>query len=194
MALRKPDIIEHNNPSLAIADSDFVRGGVRTPVADTAALLALASKVDQLKEGSTQVWVISEGAYFMLIDIDEVGAIEGWQRIGNEGYVDLDTSGATVVIDMLGRTERRFKATDDVSGDKDWSIINAEAALEIPSIILTTTVSAPVQTFGAGFKMGNSNDWDFTDGAWSPLEAGEYDLRFTFQGGIWRIVPSGPFY
>lgn len=113
--------------------------------------------------------------------------------VAEEGYIDLDTSG-NVVIDMASKRDRRFKATANIAGAKNWSIINAGNAIEIPSLILVTTVAAPVQTFGAGFKMGNSNDWDPGAKTWAPLEAGEYDLRFTLQGGIWRITPSGPFY
>ena len=56
MAIKRPDIYEHNNPNYAISDSDFVRGGIRSKVANLPALGALASKIDQLKEYATFVW------------------------------------------------------------------------------------------------------------------------------------------
>ena len=49
MAIKRPDIYEHNNPVLAIVDSNFLKGGGRV-VADLTALYALSDRPDQLKE------------------------------------------------------------------------------------------------------------------------------------------------
>lgn len=80
MPLNYPDIVQHNNPNLAVVDSDFTRGGVRTPVANLTALYALSSKVDQLKEYSTQVYVTAESAFYTLIDDTNIGNSSGWQK------------------------------------------------------------------------------------------------------------------
>lgn len=72
MAIKFPDISEHNNPNNASVDSNFVRGGRRDPVADLTALYALASKVDQLKEQATRVYVISEDKDYKLVDIADI--------------------------------------------------------------------------------------------------------------------------
>jgi hypothetical protein len=77
MAIKRPDIYEHNNPVLSIADSDFVRGGGRV-VADLTALYALSSNSDQLKERVTKVYVTSETAYYILIDDANIGNSNGW--------------------------------------------------------------------------------------------------------------------
>ena len=68
MAIKRPDIYEHNNASYAISDSNFVRGGFRTAVADLASLYSLSGKTDQLKERATFVYVTSENKYYELID------------------------------------------------------------------------------------------------------------------------------
>lgn len=78
MAIKRPDIYEHNNPNNAISDSDFVRGGIRTKVPNLPALGALASKADQMKEYATFVWVESENKYYVLVDKNNIGNINGW--------------------------------------------------------------------------------------------------------------------
>jgi len=45
MAILRPDIYEHNNANYAIADSDFVRGGLRTAVADLTAYMLYRQKL-----------------------------------------------------------------------------------------------------------------------------------------------------
>ena len=63
MALYQPDILQHNNPNLAISDSNFVKGGFRTAVATVNDLYALSGKTDlpsaegQVKEYATIVYV-----------------------------------------------------------------------------------------------------------------------------------------
>lgn len=85
MAIKRPDIYEHNNPTLAIGDSNFIRGGFRTPVADLTALYALSSKVDQLKEHSSVVYVVAETNYYELIDINNVNNSNGWDLFMGTG-------------------------------------------------------------------------------------------------------------
>jgi hypothetical protein len=78
MAIKRPDIYEHQNPNEPIADTDFVKGGFRTKVADLTALYALAPKVNQMKEHATSVWVISKAKYYTLVDASNVGNSGGW--------------------------------------------------------------------------------------------------------------------
>jgi len=95
MAIKRPDIYEHNNVNYAIADSDFVRGGLRTAVADLTALYALSPKVDQLKERSTIVYVSGETKYYILTDIGNVGNINGWEEFVAGGSGNGTVTGAT---------------------------------------------------------------------------------------------------
>ena len=92
MAIKRPDIYEHNNPNYAISDSDFVRGGIRSKVPNLPALGALASKADQMKEYATFVWVESENKYYVLVDKNNIGNINGWSSTilgSNSGGGDL---------------------------------------------------------------------------------------------------------
>ena len=85
MAIKRPDIYEHNNPNLAIADSDFVKGGTRTAVQNISDLYALSIKTDQLKENATQVFVISQNKFYLLKSIANVGNSSGWQEVNFGG-------------------------------------------------------------------------------------------------------------
>jgi hypothetical protein len=100
MAIKRPDIYEHNNSCLAISDSNFVRGGFRTPVANLTALYALSSNIDQLKERSSIVYVESEDNYYELIDINNVDNSNGWSLFMGTG---LPISGATNGLNLDGR-------------------------------------------------------------------------------------------
>lgn len=101
MAIKRPDIYEHNNPNYSIADSDSVRGGFRTAVSGLTALYALAPKLDQLKEHSTIVYVSGETKYYILVDIANVGNVSGWNEFqtggGGEGTITGATNGIILV-------------------------------------------------------------------------------------------------
>lgn len=106
MAIKRPDIYEHNNPNYAIADSDFVRGGIRTAVSGLTALYALTPNIDQLKEHSTIVYVSGETKYYILVDIANVGNVGGWNEFQTGsgsgtitgGTNGLSTSGANIIL------------------------------------------------------------------------------------------------
>lgn len=107
MALYQSDILTHNNPNLAVADSDFVKGGFRTAVATVNDLYALSGKTDepsaagQLKEHATFVYVTGESKYYELIDINNVDNASGWQPFvlgGGSGTL----TGATNGLQLFG--------------------------------------------------------------------------------------------
>jgi len=97
MAILRPAEYQHTNPAYAIADSNFVRGGIRTGVADLTALYALdptPSAPDQFKENATIVYVSGETAYYVLVDISNIGNVNGW-AVFNSGGGASNLSGAT---------------------------------------------------------------------------------------------------
>ena len=108
MAVKRPDIYEHNNPDNAFVDSNFVRGGIRTSVNDISELYALSPKLDQLKEYSTSIFVKSENKFYTLIDINNVGNVNGWESIFTNGsktesstlqeVIDKSANGGTYVF------------------------------------------------------------------------------------------------
>ena len=140
MALYQPDILQHNNPNLAISDSDFVKGGFRTAVAVKTDLYALSGKTDepsaagQLKEYATIVYVTGETTYYILKDVNNVDNENGWEEFQTGGGVGTITgatngltlagvSGATVIlggnltgsttIDGLGVSDFTFNQIND---------------------------------------------------------------------------------
>ena len=86
MAVKKPDIYEHNNPNNAFVDSDFLRGSFRTPVSTVSALYsALPVKLDQLKEHATVVYVTGNSTFYELCNISKVACtdLSGWREFGS---------------------------------------------------------------------------------------------------------------
>lgn len=100
MAIKRPDKYEHNNPSYPIADSDFIKGGVRTAVPDLSSLYALSGKSEQLKQNSTIVYVNSENQYYVLIDTGNTFNSSGWTEFSTTATIDnisgLTISGASI--------------------------------------------------------------------------------------------------
>ena len=83
MSLLYPDVLIHSNPNNAIADTDFVKGGTRSAVANLTQLYQLSAKtaggvLGQLKNYATRVWVTSENQYYTLIDETNAGKAIGW--------------------------------------------------------------------------------------------------------------------
>jgi len=101
MALNQSDIQIHNNPNLAVVDSDFVKGGFRTAVGSVNDLYALSGKTDepsaagQVKEYATIVYVTGETKYYVLVDVDNIDNAAGWTEFiaGGAGTLTGATNG-----------------------------------------------------------------------------------------------------
>jgi hypothetical protein len=99
MALRQSDIQIHNNPNLAVVDSDFVKGGFRTAVGSVNDLYALSGKTDepsaagQVKEYATIVYVTGDSKYYVLKDVSNIDNPAGWEEFASGGAGTL--TGAT---------------------------------------------------------------------------------------------------
>jgi len=135
MAIKRPDIYEHNNPVLAIVDSDFLRGGGRV-VADLTALYALSSKSDQLKERVTKVWVTAESAYYILIDDTNIGNSNGWEE---------ETSGATAWGTITGTLSSQTDLQSALDG-KQATITGAATTIDTEDL----TASRSLVSDGSG--------------------------------------------
>ena len=98
MAIRQPDVYEHNNPNEPFVDSNFVKGGGRV-VADISDLYALSIKSAQLKQYVTKVYVINASATYILKDISNVGNSNGWvQELGASTNVSKNDYSAYSVL------------------------------------------------------------------------------------------------
>ena len=88
MAIKRPDIYQHNNDKFAIVDSDYVRGGLRS-VDNLSELYALYPNKDQLKQFVTQVYVKNLSQFYLLVDKTKInGSVflpEAWKLIESSG-------------------------------------------------------------------------------------------------------------
>jgi hypothetical protein len=115
MAIKRPDIYEHNNPVLAIVDSDFLKGGGRV-VADLTALYALSNRPDQLKERVTKVWVTAESAYYILIDDINIGNSNGWEEEIAGGTWGLITGTLSSQTDLQSALDSKVDENAAITG------------------------------------------------------------------------------
>ena len=118
MALKYPDIMQHNNPDYPIADADFIAGGGRV-VSDLTALYALSSKINLLKQRVTKVYVTAETKYYILKDIANVGNTNGWEieSSGGGGKSISSTSyNATTGVLTITFSDATTYSTGDLRG------------------------------------------------------------------------------
>lgn len=132
MAITRPDEYQHNNPNLAIADSDNIRGSTKT-VSDQAAMLAipadklkLYSRVRYKEGGQTKEWELN--------NISDPSSISNWTDITNNGVsiTDDETSTSTetvpssLALSKVNTKSRYFSVVDlgDVTGtvNLDWNL------------------------------------------------------------------------
>lgn len=179
MAIKRPDIYEHNNPLYAIADSDFVRGGFRTAVADLSGLYSLSGNTDQLKEHATLVYVTGETKYYILVDSSNINNASGWNEFqtgGGAGTITgatngiiLVNSGTTVAlggsltgdttIDASGNTLQITNVEDfQVKTSGDTTILG----LDNEGFLLQTTGGSVTFDDGGGLKYSGDYSSGFT--------------------------------
>jgi len=149
MAIKRPDIYEHNNPLYAIADSDFVRGGFRTAVADLSGLYSLSGNTDQLKEHATLVYVTGETKYYILVDIGNIGNASGWNEFQTGGGAGTITGATNGII--LVNSGTTVALGGSLTGD---TVINASGN----SFQLTNTEEFQVKTSGDTTILGLDNE------------------------------------
>jgi len=143
MAIKRPDIYEHNNPNLPIADSDFVKGGIRSAVQSLSDLYALTTKASQLKQHSTQIYVSGENKFYVLKDVNNIGNSNGWQEVnfggGGGGTVEnaVYTTGTQTITGP-----KNFTARPTLSGLNlitTGDLVNLELNIEgLNNIVYTT--------------------------------------------------------
>ena len=158
MAIKRPDIYEHNNPVLAIVDSDFLKGGGRV-VADLTALYALSNRPDQLKERVTKVWVTAESAYYILIDDTNIGNSNGWEE---------ETGGASAWGTITGTLSSQTDLQSALDG-KQATITGAATTIDTEDL----TASRALVSDGSGkvaVSSVTSTELDYVSGVTSNIQ------------------------
>lgn len=108
--VKKADEYGHNNEDNAFVDGDFVRGGPRKAV-DRAALYALVTKADQLKQHVTEVRVLSDAEHngattkLLLVDDTNIGNVAGWELVEAGG----PSTGPAYTAAALATSEPGFR-------------------------------------------------------------------------------------
>lgn len=157
MSIKRPDLYEHQNPDLAIVDSDGVRGGRRVAT-DRAALYALASKADQLKEQVTVVRVLSEGLNLRLVDATQIGSAAGWEPessgTGGTPYNDAELrsriEGLEEDVDQLEQDVTRIDNEVDTLDQRVDTIESVIPSNATPTNKLVTVADLPPPGSGGG--------------------------------------------
>jgi len=180
MAIKRPAIYEHNNPNYAIADSNFVRGGIRTGVADLTALYALdpsPSAPDQFKEHSTIVYVSGETKYYVLVDIANIGNVSGWNEFqtgGGSGTITggtngLSTSGANIILGGTLLSGTTINANNNnllITNNSDFQVKTSGdttiLGIDKEGFLLSTTGGSVTFDDGGGMKYGGDYSSGYT--------------------------------
>lgn len=153
MAIKRPDIYEHNNVNLAISDTDFHRGGFRSAVGTVNDLYALSGKTGfpsapgQLKEHSTIIYVSGETKYYVLTDIDNVGNATGWEvfSTGASGATDVQNIGSG--IGVFSGTSGTTTLLRSIIGSGDTTVSLSGDTIVVHSSTGSTTLGDGVLRF-----------------------------------------------
>jgi hypothetical protein len=175
MAVKFPDILEHNNPLLALVDEDFSRGGRRV-VADLTALYALSGQPDQLKELVTIVHVVDQVADYILIDDTNIGNASGWALYST----------------FLGVTSPNLFETISVAGQSD---VVADSGTDILTLIagagisITTNAGADSITFSSSITQYTD---EMTQDAIGTISIDSDTINVTYNDGTpsltWDVI------
>ena len=141
MPITRADEYQHNNQDYAFVDSSFVRGGGRV-VANLTALYALSTKLDQLKERITKVWVTAESAYYILIDVGNVSNSSGWL---------IDTGGIQNYTHIQGSVSSTWTINHNLGFRPSITVIDSGGSQAIGDRT-DPTVNQTILTFSPGFS------------------------------------------
>jgi len=203
MPLNKPDILQHNNPNNAIADASFVRGGARS-VANLTELYQIASgvntKVDQLKQNVTRVYVSGEDRYYLLKDIANASGANGWklenyvyatgtQTIsGAKTFTNLITANQLDMFDvdlfqisgvnlLISNGDVEFKIRPTVNGSGIQ--LRGEVADAPPSLIFDGNRNIKRSAFPSGVNAGGADIITFVNNVFFPTVPISVSLKST---------------
>lgn len=121
MAIKRPDIYEHNNPNEPIVDGKNVKGNTFI-VADTTEMLAIPKP--KLRLGN-RVRMPSGNIFieYELIDLDNHNIIDSWKKVNSGGLEVVNTYGDIPSGEFIGQMVKVKNATGDTNiGKAIWAI------------------------------------------------------------------------
>jgi type 1 fimbria pilin len=219
MAINLPDVVQHNNQLNAIVDSNFVRGGTRS-VANLTELYQIGSgansKVDQLKENVTRVYVSGENKFYLLKNINSRTTSAGWQPenyvyttgtqtiSGAKTFTNLITANQLSMFDVDlfqisgvnleiydGNVNFKIRPTVNGSGIQ----LRGEVADTPPSLNFNGNRNIKRSTFPSGVNAGGSDIISFVNNVFFPTVPLSISLKDSplLTGGIqnYRITFTG---
>lgn len=219
MAINLPDIVQHNNQLNAIVDANFVRGGTRS-VANLTELYQIGSgansKVDQLKENVTRVYVSGENKFYLLKNINSRTTSAGWQPenyvyttgtqtiSGAKTFTNLITTNQLSMFDVDlfqisgvnleiydGNVNFKIRPTVNGSGIQ----LRGEVADVPPSLNFNGNRNIKRGTFPSGVNAGGSDIISFVNNVFFPTVPLSISLKDSqlLTGGIqnYRITFTG---
>jgi hypothetical protein len=220
MPINLPDIIQHNNQLNSIVDANFVRGGTRS-VANLTELYQIGSginsKVDQLKENVTRVYVSGENKFYLLKNINNRTVPAGWEAenyvyatgtqtiSGAKTFTNLITANQLDMFDIdlfqisgvnlqISDGDVEFKNRPTVNGSGIQ--LRGEVAETPPSLNFNGNRNIRRSSFPSGVNVGGSDIINFVNNVFFPTIPMSISLKNSelLTGGTqagYRIVFSG---
>lgn len=106
--------------------------------------------------------------------------------------VIVDTTGATIPLNLNDLKQRMFVGSDPIAAPKVWALDNDSNALVFQNKFSLTGLHP--QTMPASFKMQSSDPrWNSGTKVWTPAAIGDYEASATFDGTNWNLKISDPF-
>ncbi|MDB4349046.1 hypothetical protein OAA64_01845 [bacterium] len=161
MPITKPDEFKHGNVNLAFVDSDFVRGGIRVVTsASNLTDVTMQSKVDQLKDNATLVYVTNDSVFYRLKSKANITSLtNGWEEIdltgtdGTDGNTILSGSAAPGAGDGVDGDFFIDTNSNNIYGPKSsgsWpaavSLVGAAATIAAGTATSVSSGSSPTVT------------------------------------------------
>lgn len=109
-----------------------------------------------------------------------------FNRLDHPEFISVSTSGATITLDLDSDRLKNFKGSAAIGAAKAIAFDNVGGAAVIPSFRFTLS-GAYALTFPSNVKMSDVR-WNSGTKVWTPLDAGDYEARMTYDGTNWYVT------
>lgn len=106
---------------------------------------------------------------------------------------NVDSSGATITLNLNSKVQRMFRSPDSFATPKTIALSNTTNGLVIDFKLIMSDVAA-VLTFPTNFTMPTTDlRWDDSAHTFTPSAIGEHEFSATFDGTDWDMKATNPF-